>query len=271
MSADDEDARARPPAALRQLATARYVTPLREGGSLPAIVEADDGVLYVAKFRGAGQGARALVAEIIAGELARVAGLRVPELALLELDAAVGRTEPDPEIRDLLVGSAGLNLAMGYVTGALPFDVAAGTAMDGALASAVVVLDAFVMNVDRTARNPNMLWQRGQLWLIDHGAALYWHHGWQAGDAVDGARAFPRVAEHVLLPAADRLAEAGEALRAALSDDVIEAVVALVPDAWLADAPPLRDAYLTWLRARRAALPTIIDEATRARQSKAPV
>jgi HipA-like protein len=296
----------RPAAPLRRLIAARYVTPLREGGSVPAVVEADDGALYVVKFRGAAQGSRALAAEIVVGELARAAGLRVPELALIDLDAGFGRSEPHQEIRETLLASAGVNLAMGYLPGAVGYDVAARQPVAGALASTLVAFDAFVANVDRTARNPNLLWWQGELWLIDHGAALYWHHGWAGGAAgaaelaASAARPFARVAEHVLLPFADGLAAAGVALGRALDDAVIARAIAAVPDDWLQDqraasarqsgrrgqsdrgdergetgAPglagasgqtgdELRAAYGTWLRARRAALPGLVEEAERA-------
>ena len=207
------------PAPPRRLLATRYVTALREGGSVPAVVEADDGALYVVKFRAAAQGGRVLAAELIVGELARAAGLRVPELALIDIDAALGRSEPHQEIQELLIASAGTNLAMGYLAGAVGYDVAARRPIDGALASAIVALDVFAANVDRTARNPNLLWWRGELWLIDHGAALYWHHGWDGAQspdelAVAAARPFTRAAEHVLLPFADALPAAGAALAA---------------------------------------------------------
>ncbi len=220
------------PRPLRRLLATRYVTALREGGSVPAVVEADDGALYVAKFRAAAQGGRALAAELIVGELARAAGLRLPELALIEIDAALGRSEPHQEIQELLIGSAGLNLAMGYLAGAVGYDVAARRPIDGALASRIVALDVFAVNVDRTARNPNLLWQGGELWLIDHGAALYWHHGWEGKNeneeselAVSAARPFARVGEHVLLPFADQLPAAGAALAAAFDDQRIARAV----------------------------------------------
>ena len=260
---------------LRRLVAARYVTPLREGGAVPAVVEADDGALYVVKFRGAAQGSRALAAEVIAGQLARAAGLRVPELALIDIDAGFGRSEPHQEIREVLLASAGVNLAMGYLAGAIGYDVAARQPVAGDLASTLVVFDAFVANVDRTARNPNLLWWHGGLWLIDHGASLYWHHGWAptagAADelAASAARPFARVGEHVLLPFADRLAVAGAALGRAFDDAVIARAVAAVPDEWLdGGGAELRGGYLTWLRARRSALPIIIEEAERARAKR---
>lgn len=258
---------------LRHLTATRYVTALREGGSVPAVVEADDGQLWVAKFHASAQGGRALAAEIIVGELGRAAGLRVPELALIEVDAALGRSEPHQEIRELLVASAGQNLAMAYLAGALGYDVAARQPVDGALASAIVALDVFAANVDRTAKNPNLLWWRRELWLIDHGAALYWHHGWEPEAdeviAAAAARPFARAGEHVLLPFADRLPAAGAALAAALDDAVIARAVAAVPEPWLGEAPgALRGAYGVWLRARRAALPKIIEEAARVRAAR---
>ena len=263
---------AHPSSRLRRLTATRYVIALREGGSVPAVVEADDGALYVAKFRAAAQGGRVLAAELIVGELARAARLRMPELALIDIDAALGRSEPHQEIQELLVASAGLNLAMAYLSGAVGYDVAARRPVSGALASAIVALDVFAANVDRTARNPNLLWHGGELWLIDHGAALYWHHGWDGSDGVDAlaasaARPFARVADHVLLAAADDLPAAAATLATALDDATIARVVAAVPDAWLdgAGGSELRAAYLVWLRARRAALPALIDEARRVR------
>jgi hypothetical protein len=262
------------PSPLRRIAATRYVTALREGGSVPAVVEADDGALYVAKFHGAAQGVRALVAEIIVGELARAAGLPMPALALIEIDPALGRSEPHQEIRELLLASAGMNLAMAFLPGAIGYDVAARVPVAGDFASAVVALDVFAANVDRTARNPNLLWWREGLWLIDHGAALYWHHGFDgnppAGEiAASAARPFGRAGEHVLLPFADDLPGAAARLVEAFDDAAIEHAVISVPDSWLqgsiGGAEGLRQAYRTWLRARRQALPHIIDEANRVR------
>jgi hypothetical protein len=272
--APDSTLPAAPTRPLRHLFATRYVTALREGGSVPAVVEADDGALYVVKFRAAAQGGRALAAELIVGELARAAGLRIPELAFIEIDKALGRSEPHLEIQELLIASAGLNLAMGYLSGAVSYDVAARRPIDGELASRIVALDCFAANVDRTARNPNLLWQGGELWLIDHGAALYWHHGWDGGEpdelAASAARPFGRAGEHVLLPFADRLPAAGAALAAALDDTQIARAVQAVPDLWL-EGPggdKLRAAYGTWLQARRASLPKIMDEANRVRASR---
>lgn len=253
---------------LRTLCATRYVTPLREGGSLPAIVEADDDGLYVLKFRGAGQGPNALIAEIVAGELARAAGLRVPELVLLTLDADLARSEPDPEIQALIRASVGVNLGLDFLPGAAAFDPLADRP-DPDLASAVVWFDALVSNVDRTVRNTNMLLWHRALWLIDHGAALYFHHGTR-DYAARAADRFVPIAEHVLLPYATGLAAADARLTAALTPDVLRACVAPVPDEWLvADAAwpsptARRDAYVDYLARRLAAPRAFAAEALRA-------
>ncbi len=221
---------------LRTVTATRYVTPLREGGSLPAIVEADDDGLYVCKFRGAGQGPKALAAEIVAGELARGLGLPVPELVLVELDPALAAAEPDPEIQDLIVASAGLNLGVDFLPGALPYTPT--EPPEDELAADVVWFDALVTNVDRTPRNPNLLRWHKNLWLIDHGAALYAFHG---SDPLARARGgFPSIRDHVLLPAAGSI-EAADARLAGRADPA--AAAALVPDAW-ADGAPYAE-YLT--------------------------
>src|SRR6478609_132454 len=237
---------------LRTVTATRYVTPLREGGSLPAIVEADDAGMYVLKFRGAGQGVAVLVAEIIAGELARAAGLPVPEIVLIDLDGDLARTEPDPEIQDLIRGSAGLNLALDYLPGSTMFDPLVDHP-DATLASSVVWLDALVSNVDRTVRNPNLLMWHRRLWLIDHGAAFYFHHG--DGDWMARSQdPFARIREHVLLPWATALDTVDAPLAARLSGPVVDAIVADVPAAWLAPeaaaAERRRAAYASYLAAR---------------------
>jgi len=247
---------------MRTITATRYVTPLREGGSVPAIVEADDEGLYVLKFRGAGQGLKALVAEVIAGEIGRALGLRVPELALIELDPAIGRAEPDAEIRDLIKKSGGLNLAMDYLPSSITFDPLVPSGLDADTASRIVWFDAFVTNVDRTAKNPNMLVWHRQLWLIDHGAALYFHHGWD-GDFTRARSPFAPIREHVLLPFASALAEADAALRSRLSEPVLRDITAQVPEAWLGDVG--RDAYLAYLTQRLTASSVFIEEAIRAR------
>src|SRR3954463_11059332 len=208
---------------LRTVIATRYVTPLREGGSLPAIVEGDDSGMYVLKFHGAGQGPKALVAELIAGELGRAAGLPVPEIVFMELDPELARTEPDPEIQHLIRASGGLNLALDYLPGSVTFDPIADQP-DAALASAIVWFDAFVSNVDRTPRNANMLMWHHKLWLIDHGAALYFHHGWREGSD-RSTDAFPAIKDHVLLRFADDLRAADSLLAARLTPAVIADVV----------------------------------------------
>src|SRR4051794_7279793 len=217
---------------LRTVQATRYVTPFREGGSLPALVEGEDYGLYVLKFRGAGQGPLALAAEIIAGEIGRALGLRVPELVLMEVDAALGRNEPDYEIRELLRASVGLNLGLDFLPGSVMFDPAARDRPAEDIASAAVWFDAFVTNIDRTARNPNLLLWHKTLYLIDHGAALYFHHDWK--DTAQMARArFPAIRDHVLLPWASRIEEADRELRTRLDRHALETVLAHVPEAWL--------------------------------------
>ena len=242
------------PAVLRTVTATRYVTPLREGGSLPAIVEADDDGLYVCKFRGAGQGPRALAAEIVAGELARGLGLPVPELVLVELDAELARAEPDPEIQDLIRASDGLNLGVDFLPGALPYSPAAPPDPD--LAAAVVWLDALVENVDRTPRNPNLLRWHGRLWLIDHGASLFVHHG-SADPLTVARRPFPGIRDHVLLGAAGSVLEADAALAERADPG---AAAALVPPAWADGAP-----YATHLERRLETPREWAEEAERAR------
>jgi hypothetical protein len=255
---------------MRTVRATRYVTPLREGGSLPAIVEADDDGLYVVKFRGAGQGPKALVAEAVAGELARATGLRVPELVLVEVDAALGRNEADPEIRELLRASVGTNLGLDFLPGSAGFDPAVGPPPAADEASAVVWFDAFTQNVDRTARNTNLLVWHRQLWLIDHGAALWFHHAWEGAAALVRSP-FPRVREHVLLPFAGGLARAGARLRPGLGREVLRAAVDAVPEGWLAGEPRFADAaahraaYVDHLAARLAASAAFEEEAERAR------
>jgi hypothetical protein len=221
---------------LRSVQATRYVTPLREGGSLPAIVEADDLGLYVLKFYGAGQGPLALAAEVIAGEIGRLLGLPVPELVLVNVDESFGRNEQDEEVRDLLRASAGLNLGMDYLPGSLMFDPAAGDKATAEFASRLVWFDAFVTNVDRTARNPNLLCWHKKLYPIDHGAALYFHHNWQNVSAAAGAR-FSPIRDHVLLRWASELERIHGAARPLLTRATLEAVLAKVPDAWLLPAP----------------------------------
>lgn len=255
---------------LRTVTATRYVTPLREGGSLPAIVEADDLGLYVLKFRGAGQGPLALTAELIAGEIGRALGLSVPELVFAEVDAALGRNEPDEEIRDLLQASIGLNLALDYLPGSTMFDPAARDTAPSPLASAAVWFDAFVTNVDRTPRNPNLLYWHRVLYFIDHGAALYFHHNWQNVER-SAESPFAAIRHHVLLPWAAAIEEADALAHERLNGAVFTAILDQVPDAWLLPEPGIptaeakRAAYVDYLTRRLSASSNFVQEAVRAR------
>ncbi|HEY6979129.1 MAG TPA: HipA family kinase [Chitinophagaceae bacterium] len=249
----------------------RYITPLREGGSLPAIAEADDNFMYVVKFRGAGQGVKALIAELVAGEIARALGLKVPEIVIATLDGAFGRTEPDEEIQDLLKASVGLNLALHYLSGAIMFDPVI-TTVDATLASKIVWFDSFVTNVDRTARNTNMLMWHKELWLIDHGASLYFHHTWQSFEE-QARRPFTQVKDHVLLPQASELDRVDAAFSLILTTERIRSIVSLIPDEWLADdlshesADEKREVYIRFLETRLAASEIFVNEAKHAREA----
>jgi hypothetical protein len=252
---------------LREVLATRYVTPLREGGSLPGLVEGDDDGLYVAKFRGAGQGLRALIAEVIVGELARAAGLLVPELVTVLIDVRLGAAEPDPEIQDLITASEGSNLGVDFLPGALPYSPAGAWQPQAELAAEVVWLDAFATNVDRTARNPNLLLWHERLWLIDHGAALYLQHG-GLDPAGQAARPFAQIADHVLLARAGSIVDADARMRARIGDGAIEAAFALVPEDWFADADADGPAiYVEYLR-RRLATGGFTEEAERARTAR---
>ena len=248
---------------LRTIRVTRYVTPLREGGSLPAIVEADDEGLYVLKFRGAGQGPLALVAELISGEIGRALELRVPELVFMELDAAIGRNEPDPEIRDLLMASVGLNLGMDFLPGATMFDPAAGDRSDAETASKAVWFDAFVTNIDRTAKNANLLWWHKQLYFIDHGASLFFHHNWKVIDQM-AIKPFYAIKDHILLPWADSIGKVDGHLRDRLTESTLRQIVETVPLDWLPEEEgPSVEGYLTYFR-ERLAKSKFVEEAIRA-------
>ncbi len=256
----------------RRVTATRYVTPLREGGSLPGLVEADDDGLYVVKFHGAGQGPRALVAEWLAGEIARAVGLAVPDLVLIDVDPGLGDAEPDEELQDLVHRSGGLNLGLDFLPGALMFNPAADPDVDPDAAADIVWLDAFVTNPDRTAANPNLLVWHGRTWLIDHGAALYIHHAWRDPDThAEGA--FERIRDHVLLPFAGPLRDADDRLAPRLGSEVFEALVGAIPDEWLPDADGVgpaaaqRDAYVRYLERRLAARARFVEEADRARRA----
>ncbi|GAA4084347.1 HipA family kinase [Mucilaginibacter panaciglaebae] len=255
---------------LRTVNVTRYVTPLREGGSLPAIAEADDDFLYVLKFRGAGQGVKALIAELIGGELARAMGLKVPELVFANLDEAFGRTEPDEEIQDLLKASVGLNLALHYLSGAITFDPAV-TTINDTLASQIVWLDCLLTNVDRTPRNTNMLMWHSELWLIDHGAALYFHHSWDNWKE-QAVRPFVQVKDHVLLMSATELDAVDAKFKAIINEKLIRDIAALIPDEWLdedaATAAGRREVYIQFLLLRLASSENFINEAKNARETR---
>ena len=256
---------------LRSVQVTRYVTPLREGGSLPAIVEADDDFLYVMKFRGAGQGVKALIAELIGGEIARALGFKVPEIVFAHLDSAFGRTEPDEEIQDLLRASEGLNLALHYLSRAITFDALV-SSVDAKLASQLVWFDCLITNVDRTPRNTNMLIWHKELWLIDHGAAFYFHHSWQDLEK-QAKRPFVQIKDHVLLPQATALDAVDTAFRSILTPALIHSVVSLIPDEWLVKDSPFqsasehRQAYMQYLEARVANSEIFVKEAQYAREA----
>jgi len=256
------------PTILRTVNVTRYVTPLREGGSLPAIAEADDDFLYVLKFRGAGQGVKALIADLIGGEIARAVGFKVPEIVFANLDSAFGRTEPDEEIQELLRKSEGVNLGLHYLAGAITFDPVV-SKLDPVLASKIVWLDAMLTNVDRTARNTNMLTWNKELWLIDHGASLYFHHG--GGNWEEQARRpFVQIKDHVLLPWATELDAVDKTFHALLTTELIHAIVALIPEAWLEEnafavtANEMRNIYARFLMIRIESSPIFVKEAQHA-------
>jgi hypothetical protein len=254
---------------IRTVAATRYVTPLKEGGSLPAIIEADDDGLYVLKFRGAGQGIKALIAELIAAEIGRAAGLLVPEIVFVELNPDLSKTEPDPEIRDLIKASAGLNLALDYLPGSVTFDPVA-EKIDPQLSSAVVWFDSFITNIDRTPRNTNMLMWHKRLWLIDHGAAFYFHHSWNNYKERSG-ESFPMIKDHVLLNRASSLREADERITPLITEDLLRSIVNLIPGEWLEGNPVFgtaeehREAYIQYLVNRIKMPHEFIEEAIRAR------
>ena len=255
---------------IRTVIVTRYVTPLREGGSLPAIVEADDGFLYVLKFRGAGQGIKALIAELIGGEIARLAGLKLPEIVFAELNEAYGRAEADEEIQDLLKFSTGLNLGMSYLSGAVTFDPAV-VRPDALLASRIVWLDTFLMNVDRTARNTNMLLWQKELWLIDHGASLYFHHNWENWKE-QSVKPFTQIKDHVLLRQASALEAVNQSMKLLLNKQVIDSIVALIPEEWItatfSESPEtVRNTYSEFLQIRLESSETFVKQALYARSS----
>ena len=257
---------------LKTVKAMRYVTPLREGGSLPAVIEADDGQMYVMKFHGAGQGHKALIAEIIAGELARALDLLIPEQVFVHLDEKLGPSEPDAEIQDLLNASVGLNLGMRFLPNALPFNELIDQKPSPKLASEIVWFDAFVTNVDRTPRNVNMLLHEEQLWLIDHGASLYFHHDWQ--NHMDRSLStFPLIKDHVMLEFATQIRVADSVFKKTINQPLLEKIVALIPDNWLIRESPFsnaaehRQAYSDYLSSRINASENFVNEAESARDA----
>ena len=255
---------------LRTVTATRYVTPLREGGSVPGIVEADDDGLYVVKFRGAAQGKKALIAELVAGEIGRRLGLRIPEIVFVEVDPALGRSEAHAEIQQLVKASGGQNIGLDFLPGALAFDPVVSPIPDPAEASSVVWFDAFVTNVDRTPRNTNLLVWHKNVWLIDHGASLYFQHTWS--DYLARARSpFAPIKDHVLLPYATHIADVDPVLRARLTPDVLAEIVGLIPNDWLGDEPAFataaeqRAAFLNFLTTRLDAASVFVEEAINAR------
>lgn len=249
---------------LRTVKAMRYVTPLREGGSLPAIIEGDDDGLYVLKFRGAGQGLKALIAELLGGEIGRVLGLEVPEIVFVELDAVLARTEPDPEIQDLIKASGGINLALDYLPGSIMYDPLI-EKPSAELASKIVWFDAFIANVDRTARNANMLLWHKEIRLIDHGAAFFYQHNWDR--FLDNAlNPFRQIKDHILLPFAENLEQADEDLSAKLSPEILSEIVELIPDDWMENADEQRKIYLKFLTKRLENKSEFLKEAIDARK-----
>jgi hypothetical protein len=256
---------------LRNVNVTRYITPLREGGSLPALAEADDDYKYVLKFKGAGHGVKALIAELLGGEIARVLKLAIPELVFANLDEAFGRTEADEEIQDLLQGSQGLNLALHFLSGAINFDPVV-TVVDAKIASQIVWLDAYITNVDRTFRNTNMLLWHKELWLIDHGASFYFHHSWTNWEQ-HAKSPFKLIKDHVLLPQASMIKEADELFKSILTPATLQAIVQLIPLEWLQwedteESPEaIREVYYQFLATRLNHSEIFINEAQNAREA----
>ena len=254
---------------LRTVSVTRYILPLREGGSLPALAEADDDFKYVLKFRGAGHGVKALISELIGGKVSQILGFRIPELVFANLSDDFGRSEADEEIQDLLKNSCGLNLALHYLSGAITYDPAA-VKIDPKLSSEIVWLDAFLTNIDRTFRNTNMLMWHQELWLIDNGASLYFHHNWDNWEK-NAVSPFVMIKDHVLLPQASELDEVNERFKAILTDDVLREIVELIPEDWLhwndTDLTPteIKDVYFQFLILRRDNSDNFLNEAKNAR------
>ncbi|MDL5514254.1 aminotransferase class I and II [Arenibacter sp. M-2] len=254
---------------IRTVDVVQYIKPLREGGSLPAIVKADDGFLYVLKFRGAGQGKKALIAELIGGELARAVGLKVPELVFMNLDDSFSKTEPDEEVQDLLKFSVGLNLGLHFLSSAITYDPLV-SKVDALIASKLVLLDSIMSNIDRTAKNTNLLQWNNELWVIDNGASFYFHHNWETWKN-HLTRTFPLIKDHVLLEFATELKEAALEIKGLLTTDKIAEIIALIPEEWLLDEADdlnpdeIRAAYIEYINAKLAMIHTLVKESEDAR------
>ncbi len=254
---------------IRTVDVIQYLQPLREGGSLPALVKADDDLLYVLKFRGAGQGTKALTAELIGGLLANAIGLNMPELVFMNLDDSFSKTEPDEEIQDLLKFSVGLNLGMHFLSGAITYDPLVSIA-DGLSASKVVLLDSIINNIDRTVKNSNLLNWNKELWLIDHGASLYFHHNWPRWEQSVG-KTFPMIKDHVLLTKADRLSEAADIIKDTVDSELISEIVSNIPENWLEDESTdlspdqMRSAYIKFLESKIEIIDSLVKEANDAK------
>lgn len=254
---------------IRTVNVVQYIKPLREGGSLPAIVKADDDFLYVLKFRGAGQGKKALVAELIGGELARAVGLKIPEIVFMNLDDSFSKTEPDEEIQDLLKFSVGLNLGLHFLSSAITFDPLV-TTVDAVTASKVVLLDSIISNIDRTVKNTNLLNWNNELWVIDNGASFYFHHNWATWEN-HLTRTFPLIKDHVLLSEAMKLSEVAKDFKRILTDDKLSEIINTIPEDWLQhesdefSPDDMRRAYKTYLKAKLAMIDSLIKEAENAR------
>ena len=257
------------PIEIRTVEVVQYIKPLREGGSLPAIVKGDDGFLYVLKFRGAGQGKKALIADFIGGELARAIGFKVPEMVFMNLDDSFSQTEPDEEIQDLLKFSVGLNLGVHFLSGAITYDPLV-SKVDALMASKLVLLDSIISNIDRTAKNPNLLLWHNELWVIDNGASFYFHHNWDTWKN-HLTKTFPLIKDHVLLSQATQLDKATEEILNTLDVDTIKNILSKIPDDWLmneSDAlsiTEMRDAYFEYIQAKFAMVKQLVKEAKDAR------
>lgn len=254
---------------IRTVNVVQYVQPLREGGSLPAIVKADDDFLYVIKFRGAGQGKKALIAEFIGGELARALGLNVPELVFMNLDDSFSKTEPDEEIQDLLKFSVGLNLGLHFLSGSITFDPLV-SEIDALTASKVILLDSIISNIDRTTKNTNLLHWNKELWVIDNGASFYFHHDWKTWEN-HLSRTFPLIKDHVLLQKATRLEEASKEIQQKFNHHLINDIISNIPEEWLVsesdvmNSEEIKEAYIEFLNSRLSKIDILVKEIADAR------